>query len=151
MEKLRNELKSIEKKIYLTQNKSSNILYNGNNKNDLKKMYENLIIENNELKRKIKNYSKVLEGNELNKLKNGENGNKLNNKLKMNFKKDINDIISEKEKQIIKFKEETEIKKQKEKEQFVILINKYDRTLISQERENYFLKLKLQELERQIQ
>lgn len=69
----------------------------------------------------------------------------------MNFKKDINDIISEKEKQIIKFKEEIEIKKQKEKEQFVILINKYDRTLISQERENYFLKLKLQELERQIQ
>ena len=52
--------------------------------------------------------------------------------------------------QINKFKEEIKISRQKEKEQFSILINKYDRTLMSQERENIILKMRLKELERKI-
>jgi len=150
LEKLRNELKDIEKKISsaIRQNKSfSNNITNNYNLEKLKKTYDNLILENNELKGKIKNYS--------NYFKNNENKNNiiiLDEKFKKNLdlktQKDINNIIIEKDMQINKCKEEIKISRQKEKEQFSILINKYDRTLMSQERENIILKMRLKELER---
>ena len=152
LEKLRNELKDIEKKISsaIRQNKSfSNNITNNYNLEKLKKAYDNLILENNELKGKIKNYS--------NYFKNNENKNNiiiLDEKFKKNLdlktQKDINNIIIEKDMQINKCKEEIKISRQKEKEQFSILINKYDRTLMSQERENIILKMRLKELERKL-
>ena len=109
---------------------------------NLKKLYDNLKMENYKLKGKIKNYSKYFKDNELNYMKNGSITNTfISNNI-------INDIIKGKEKQVNDYKENLKINRQKEKERFEILINKYDRTLISQEKENIILKKKLKELER---
>ena len=123
----------------------------------LETFYEDLKFENNELKTRIKNYSKLLtdkKKNDINLNNNKRNsGNKnamfsLNN-LDSKTQKNIDAIIKEKDNQIDKYKEELRVKREKEKERFAILINKYDRALIGQERENKDLRSKLKELERQ--
>ena len=148
LEKLRKELKDIDTKISqaIKQTKSCDLLYEINKKkNDMKnltKLYENLKIENKKLKGKIKNYSNYFKNNDINYLKNRNNTDVLiSNDI-------INDIIKGKEKEVNDCKEQIKINRQKEKERFAILINKYDRTLISKERENFLLKKKLKELER---
>ena len=122
----------------------------------LETFYEDLKFENNELKTRIKNYSKLLtdkKKNDINLNNNKRNsGNKnamfsLNN-LDSKTQKNIDAIIKEKDNQIDKYKEELRVKREKEKERFAILINKYDRALIGQERENKDLRSKLKELER---
>ena len=103
------------------------------NRNQYKYTYERLKTENNELKEKIKKYSHYL------RRKSGpENDQKLFN------------VIKEKELMINKYKKEIIDRRIKERERFFMLINKYDKTLISQENENKTLKMRLKELERQI-
>lgn len=159
LEKLRKELRDIEKKISqeMRQHKSCDLTHIYNNKNNLKKLkktYESLKRENNQLKGKIENYSKYLSDSKLYNVRKGRNNgivpkNIVNKKLDIKTQKDINDIIKAKEKQVNEFKENIQITRKKEKERFKILINKYDKTLISQEKENTLLKMKLKELERQ--
>ena len=131
IQKLKEQLKNINLKInhFLKHNKSCDFSKNSNiiKINELKNLYEKLKIENNELKEKIKNYSSYFANDVF-----------LNN----------NDIVKEKEKQVNKYKEKIKSWREKEKERFSLLINKYDRTLIYQERENEKLKIKLKELER---
>ena len=131
IQKLKEQLKNINLKInhFLKHNKSCDFSKNSNiiKINELKNLYEKLKIENNELKEKIKNYSSYFANDVF-----------LNN----------NDIVKEKEKQVNKYKEKIKSWREKEKERFSLLINKYGRTLIYQERENEKLKIKLKELER---
>ena len=138
-------------------NKPCDFPENENNFKKLETFYEDLKFENNELKTRIKNYSKLLtdkKKNDINLNNNKRNsGNKnamfsLNN-LDSKTQKNIDAIIKEKDNQIDKYKEELRVKREKEKERFAILINKYDRALIGQERENKDLRSKLKELERQ--
>ena len=155
MEKLRKELRDIDKKIsqIIRQNKSCDLtfdIHKKDNLKELKKIYENLKIENKELKGKIKNYSNYFKDSELNNFRKGGHFSTFsNNILDSKTQKNINDIIKGKENEVNKYKENINILRQKEKERFQILINKYNRTLISQERENAILKKKLKELERQ--
>ena len=160
IEKLRKELREKENTLsqLMRQHKSCEFPENENNFKKLETFYEDLKFENNELKEKIRNYSKYLKD----KKKNGNDSN--NNKRTLEYnnniifpksnldsktQKNIDAIIKDKENKINQYKEELRIKREKEKERFAMLINKYDRTLIGQERENKDLKSKLKELERQ--
>ena len=60
----------------------------------------------------------------------------LKNNLDIETQKNVNALIKEKDNQIYKYKEEIRIKREKEKERFALLINKYDKTLIWQEKED---------------
>ena len=110
-------------------------------------------MENNELKEKIKIYSNYLNNIELynskkEKSKSFISNDKINGEFDIKEQMNINNIIKAKEKQINNYKKEIKDRIMKEKERFALLINKYDKTLISQERENKQLKNKLKELER---
>ena len=151
--KLVNELKSLDKKIinFAFQKKS---LEHTNKKNDskhLKIIYEQLKSENEELKEKLTNFSKLLKNNDYNspkKIKKKVNIYSAPEKdLDINSQKIVNDIIDKKERQVKDYKDGIKRRIKEEKERFAQLINKYDRTLISQERENKDLKNKLMELE----
>jgi hypothetical protein len=159
IEKLKKELKEKENTLtqLIHQNKPSDFPENENNFKKLETFYKDLKFENNELKTKIKNYSKILTDKKKNE--NNSNNNKRNsgnkngmfsiNNLDSKTQKNINAIIKKKDNQIDKYKEELRVKREKEKERFAIIINKYDKALIGQERENKKLKSKLKELERQ--
>jgi len=159
IEKLKKELKEKENTLtqLMHQNKPSEFPENENNFKKLETFYEDLKFENNELKSLIKNYSKYLTDKKKNE--NNQNNNKRSsgnkngifslNNLDSKTQKNIDAIIKEKDNQIDKYKEELKVKREKEKERFAILINKYDKALIGQERENKNLKNKLKELERQ--
>ena len=154
LEKLKKELKEKENKLFqLINNSKSYDIIDIENKNKYKKLeifYEDLKSENNELKEKIKNYTKYLKDKKSNDLKGINDQNKiLKNNLDIETQKNVNALIKEKDNQIYKYKEEIRIKREKEKERFSLLINKYDKTLIWQEKENIDLKNKLKELERQ--
>ena len=158
IEKLRKELREKENTLsqLMRQHKSCEFPENENNFKKLETFYEDLKFENNELKAKIRNYSKYLKDKKKNENDSSNNKSTLdnnnikfpNNNLDSKTQKNIDAIIKDKDKQISKYKEELRIKREKEKERFAILINKYDRTLICQERENEDLKIKLRELER---
>ena len=60
---------------------------------------------------------------------------------------DYNTIIMMKNNEIEKLKEQERIRREKEKQQFTALINKYDETLTMGERENEKLKMRLKELQ----
>ena len=131
-------------------------------------IYEDLKLENHELKERVKYYSKYIiedqdnlyfdeDFDEIRESINARNKHifsKAMNKLRY----DINErtqnnfyaIIKEKENQLEKYKKEEHMRRAKEKEKFSVLINKYDRTLSLQEQENKDLKIKLQELESQL-
>ena len=160
IEKLRKELREKENTLsqLMRQHKSCEFPENENNFKKLETFYEDLKFENNELKAKIRNYSKYLKDKKKNENDSGNNKRSLdnsnikfpNNNLDSKTQKNIDAIIKDKDKQISKYKEELRIKREKEKERFAMLIYKYDRTLIGQERENEDLKIKLRELERQL-
>ena len=160
IEKLRKELREKENTLsqLMRQHKSCEFPENENNFKKLETFYEDLKFENNELKAKIRNHSKYLKDKKKNENDSGNNKRSLdnsnikfpNNNLDSKTQKNIDAIIKDKDKQISKYKEELRIKREKEKERFVTLINRYDRTLIVQEKENEDLKSKLRELERQL-
>ena len=68
---------------------------------------------------------------------------KLKNKITEEAKKNLNEIIKEKEKEIEKIKELEKIRREKEQMKFKNIINKYDKTLNYAEKENKELKTKL--------
>ena len=140
LDELKNELKDVEIKLkeeYSKHNKSCDFdninFHNRNNCRQYKLVYEKLKTENNELKEKIKKYSYYLKG---------KNDNKEDEEKK------LYEIIKEKELEINKYKREIKYRRVKERERFFIIINEYDKTLISQEKENKTLKMRLKELEK---
>ena len=143
LEKLKKELKDTDTKIYkiISQNESCDFNVNRNEIKNLQLTYDNLKIENNKLK-----YENIL--------KNDKNINAKDMLLKYNMNSNIqntvDNVIKEKQKQIDNYKNGIKYRIEKEKERFNLLINKYDRTLISQERENLYLKHKLKDLENKI-
>ena len=131
---------------------------------ELELIYEDLKTENFELKERINHYKRYMKehqkryfDNNLNeirnsiKTKNNTNFKEAMDKLRMNLdeetQKNFNEIIKLKEKQLNQYKEEDKYRREKEKKNFTILINKYDKTLSFQENENKNLKAKLKELE----
>ena len=131
---------------------------------ELEIIYEDLKAENDELKERIQKYKqyikkekKIYYENNFDEVRNSINNNNKNNfqkainKLKYNIdeetQKNFDIIIKEKEKQLEKYKEEEKERRMKEREQFSLLINKYDRALSWEEKENKGLKVRLQELE----
>ena len=174
LDKLKKELKEKENKIfYLIKEEKlydfSEREYRRKKKElkELEMIYEDLKIENHELKERVKYYSKYIEEqdklyydenfDEIRESINGNNKNKFSkamNKLRYDLDEKTQNnfyaIIKEKEKQLEKYKKEEHMRRAKEKEKFSVLINKYDRTLSWQEQENKDLKIKLQELESQL-
>ena len=164
IEKLKNELQYLEQKI--EKNTKKNIKINKSNETDeLNSVYNDLKDENYELKERIKQYQKYLNEkrdnyleNNLNEVresikgKNNINFNKAIDKLKINLdeetKKNFYTIIRAKDKQIEKLKNEERSRREREKQKFATLLNKYDRTLSWEEKENKELKYKLKELEK---
>ena len=135
---------------------------------ELEILYDDLKIENHELKEKLNNYSNYLKeeekvnyDNNFNEIRDSINGrNKIKFKMAMDkLRYDLDEdtqkyfynIINEKEKQLQKCKEEAKMKRVKEKKEFSIIINKYDKALSWQEKENKDLKIRLQELERKLE
>ena len=131
---------------------------------ELELIYEDLKTENFELKERINHYKRYMKENQklyfdnnLNeirnsiKTKNNNNFKEAMDKLRMNLdeetQKNFYEIIKLKEKQLNQYKEEDKYRREKEKKNFTILINKYDKTLSFQENENKNLKIKLKELE----
>ena len=164
IEKLKNELQYLEQKI--EKNTKKNIKINKSNETDeLNSVYNDLKDENYELKERIKQYQIYLNEkrdnyleNNLNEVresikgKNNINFNKAIDKLKINLdeetKKNFYTIIRAKDKQIEKLKNEERSRREREKQKFATLLNKYDRTLSWEEKENKELKYKLKELEK---
>jgi hypothetical protein len=68
---------------------------------------------------------------------------KLKSKINEEAKKNLNEIIKEKEKEMEKVKEMEKIRREKEQMKFKNIINKYDKTLNYAEKENQELKSKL--------
>ena len=68
---------------------------------------------------------------------------KLKIKINEEAKKNLNEIIKEKEKEMEKVKEMEKIRREKEQMKFKNIINKYDKTLNYAEKENKELKSKL--------
>lgn len=175
IDKLKRELN--EKKTKISQlmreerkNNYSESDYRRKNKEieELELIYEDLKTENFELKERINHYKRYMKENKkpyfdnnLNeirdsiKAKNSTNFKEAMDKLRMNLdeetQKNFYEIIKLKEKQLNQYKEEDKHRREKEKKNFTMLINKYDKTLSFQENENKNLKIKLQELERYFQ
>ena len=150
----------------IEKNTKKNIKINKSNETDeLNSVYNDLKDENYELKERIKQYQIYLNEkrdnyleNNLNEVrdsikgKNNINFNKAIDKLKINLdeetKKNFYTIIRAKDKQIEKLKNEERTRREREKQKFAALLNKYDRTLSWEEKENKELKYKLKELEK---
>ena len=129
-----------------------------NNESYLKMKVDELEKENQTLQDKINRYEQFInnqqsgeiEGNlkELrdsmtNKEKFSNAIEKLKFKINEEAKKNLNEIINEKEKEIEKIKELEKIRREKEQLKFKNIINKYDKTLNYAEKENNELKTKL--------
>ena len=129
-----------------------------NNETYLKMKVDELEKENQTLQEKINRYeifiknknNEEIDGNlnELrdslsNKDKFGTAIEKLKSKINEEAKKNLNQIIKEKEKEIEKIKELEKIRRDKEQMKFKNIINKFDKTLNYAEKENKELKAKL--------
>ena len=161
LENLRRELVEKENKInqlramgVIKGNSNLNVTYN-----DLKN--ENYDLRNilNQYKAQYSNTNQnvvYLDNNFNEIMSNVSNNNKVGfnqafNKLKTNIdsytRTNYNAIISQKDQEIKKWKEEERIRREKERQQYNILINQYDQNLNNRERENQQLKMRLKELE----
>ena len=160
VDNLKNILKEKEEKVAqllsLIKSKGDNNI--DNNETYLKMKVDELEKENQTLQEKINRYenfiksknNEEIDGNlkELrdsisNKDKFGTAIEKLKSKINEEAKKNLNEIIKEKEKEIEKIKELEKIRRDKEQMKFKNIINKYDKTLNYAEKENKELKAKL--------
>ena len=160
VENLKDILKEKEEKVAqlfgLIKSKGDNNI--DNNETYLKMKVDELEKENQTLQEKMNRYenfiksknNEEIDGNlkELrdsisNKDKFGTAIEKLKSKKKEEAKKNLNEIIKEKEKEIEKIKELEKIRRDKEQMKFKNIINKYDKTLNYAEKENKELKAKL--------
>ena len=131
---------------------------------NLKKKCNELEKENNELKKKVIHYEEIIKekqgssvDNKLKEFRESITGNDKDSysseidNLKENLDKEtrqkLNEIIKQKEKEIKKYKEDEKLRRDKEKKNFITLINKYDKTINWVEKENKELKAKIKELE----
>ena len=144
---------------------ATNIKYKNNN--DLRITYDDLITENYGLKDKLNLYETHYKNQNQNGViylnnnyTDNNNSVSINNKTGFDqavqkFKDNIenynqnnyNAIIMMKDLEIAKWKEQEKKRREKEKQQFNALINKYDQTLSKGEKENQQLKMRLKELE----
>ena len=166
---LRRELKEKEDKINeLARTANSGFKYKNYKLNtDLRITYDDLVTENYDLKNKLNLYETHFKNQnqsgaiyfdkDFNEIRNSiTNNNKAGfnqaiHRLKTNIdnytQNNYNAIISMKDREIQKWKEEERRRREKEKQQFNALINRYDQTLSMGERENQELKMRLKELE----
>jgi len=171
LDNLKRELKEKEEKIdqIVSRNTdygSGNIWYKTNYYDStLENFYNDLITENYDLKNKLNLYQthfKTQNGpyfldNDLNNLRNSiSQNNKIEfsnaiTQLRTNLdnvtQNNYNTIIMMKDKEIERWKDQERIRREREKQQFSALINKYDQTLTLGEQENRKLKMRLKELE----
>ena len=160
VENLKDILKEKEEKVAqlfgLIKSKGDNNI--DNNETYLKMKVDELEKENQTLQEKMNRYenfiksknNEEIDGNlkELrdsisNKDKFGTAIEKLKSKINEEAKKNLNEIIKEKEKEIEKIKELEKIRRDKEQMKYKNIINKYDKTLNYAEKENKELKAKL--------
>ena len=165
---LRRELKEKEEKIKQLAKTASGYKYkNYKPNNDLRITYDDLITENYDLKNKLnlyethfKNQSQngvIYLDKDFNEIRNSITNNNKNgfnqafHKLKNNIENynqnNVNAIIMMKNREMEKWKEAERKRREKEKQQFNALINRYDQTLSEGEKENQELKMRLKELE----
>ena len=164
LEGLRRELKEKEEKINQLARNGNGFKYKNH---DLRITYDDLINENYDLKNKLNTYETHLKNqnqsgiiyldNDFNAIRNSiTTNNKIGfnqaiSRLKTNIdnytQNNYNAIITMKDREIEKWKEEERRRREKEKQQFNALINRYDQTLSMGERENQELKMRLKELE----
>ena len=161
LENLRKELVEKEKKINQLR-----ALGFGSGKTNMNVTYNDLKNENYDLRNILNQYKTQYDttnqnviylNNNFNEImtnisNNNKNGfNQAFNKLKTNIvtytQNNYNAIISMKDQEIKKWKEEERLRREREKQQYNILINKYDQNLSNRERENQQLKMRLKELE----
>jgi len=131
---------------------------------NLKKKCSELEKENNELRKKVIHYEEIIKekqgssvDNKLKEFRESITGNdkdsysseidNLKDNLDKETRQKLNEIIKQKEKEIKKFKEDEKLRRDKEKKNFITLINKYDKTINWVEKENKELKAKIKELE----
>jgi serine/threonine protein kinase len=131
---------------------------------NLKKKCNELETENNELKKKVIHYEEIIKekqgssvDNKLKEFRESITGNdkdsysseidNLKEHLDKETRQKLNEIIKQKEKEIKKYKEDEKLRRDKEKKNFITLINKYDKTINWVEKENKELKAKIKELE----
>ena len=162
LDSLRRELKEKEEKINQLARTQNNFNYKNN---DLKITYDDLKTENYDLKNRLniyENHFKSQNGviyldNDFNEIRNSISNNNISgfnqaiNRLKTNIdnytQNNYNAIITMKDREIEKWKEEERLRREREKQQFNALINRYDQSLSMGERENQELKMRLKELE----
>jgi serine/threonine protein kinase len=162
LDSLRRELKEKEEKINQLARTANNFKYKNN---DLRITYDDLKTENYDLKNRLNVYENHFKSqNEViyldkyfNEIRNSiSNNNKAGfnqaiNRLKTNIdnytQNNYNAILNMKDREIEKWKEEERLRREREKQQFNALINRYDQTLSMGERENQELKMRLKELE----
>ena len=161
LENLRKELVEKEKKINQLR-----ALGFGSGKTNINMTYNDLKNENYDLRNILNQYKTqynttnqnvIYLNNNFNEImtnisNNNKNGfNQAFNKLKTNIvtytQNNYNAIISMKDQEIKKWKEEERLRREREKQQYNMLINKYDQNLSNRERENQQLKMRLKELE----
>ena len=161
LENLRKELVEKEKKINQLR-----ALGFGSGKTNINMTYNDLKNENYDLRNILNQYKTqynttnqnvIYLNNNFNEImtnisNNNKNGfNQAFNKLKTNIvtytQNNYNAIISMKDQEIKKWKEEERLRREREKQQYNMLINKYHQNLSNRERENQQLKIRLKELE----
>ena len=160
LDSLRRELKEKEEKINQLARTANNF-----RNNDLRITYDDLKTENYDLKNRLNVYENHFKNQNgviyldkyFNEIRNSiSNNNKAGfnqaiNRLKTNIdnytQNNYNAIIMMKDREIEKWKEEDRLRREREKQQFNALINRYDQTLSMGERENQELKMRLKELE----
>ena len=145
-------------------NTNTNVTYKYKNNNDLRVTYDDLIIENYNLKNKLNQYENHYQQNQVIYLDNDFNAirnsiysnNKTGfeqafDKLKIDIdtytQNNYNAIISMKDKEIENWKREEKLRKEREDQEYKALIQAYDATLSMGERENAELKMRLKELQ----
>ena len=163
----RDEMEELKKKIQ-EKNKKIEQLMKGEkseiqDEKDLKIKVNDLESENNDLRnqvlafeQKIKEQQMQSIDTKLNEFRNslatfGEDYNfafeDLKNHLDKETRQNLNEIIKSKDEEIEKYRKEEKLRREKEKQKYTSLINKYDKTLNWVESENEELRRKIKELE----
>ena len=161
------EMKELQKKIKEKNEKIEQLMKEDKNEiiddKDLKNKCSDLENENSDLRnqvlafeQKIKEQQMQSIDNKLNEFRNslanfGEDYGfafeDLKNHLDKETRQSLNEIIKTKDEEIEKYKREEKARREKEKQKYTSLINKYDKTLSWVESENEELKRKIKELE----
>ena len=146
-------------------NNNINVGYKYKTNNDLRVTYDDLIIENYNLKKRLNQYESFFNqqnqviylDNDFNAIRNSISTNNKNDfnqafdKLKLDIdtytQNNYNAIISIKDKEIKKKKKEEQLRKEREDREYKELVKAYDITLSMGQKENDELKRRLKELE----